>query len=226
MGTSKGYIAPSTPQWAKAKRGVSYYVGSPSDSSIKQAVTDYAKALSLESNITESVADIFSQIFGFVLSSNSEHGFSGALREINREDLLNLNSADALTELTYHFAHNGNTIDDAIALDCISNTFDILEIKDITDMEHINVKDIVKELVCQFAKLKFAQMFDKQIRNKCNNTSVSNARIAEVQDYIYETLKFKFDNNPSLISAVNPKKLSEFSIVKEIITNSLRLLEV
>lgn len=225
MGTSKGYIAPSTPQWARAKRGVTSYIGNPSDTSIKQAVTDYAKAVSSDNNITENIADIFSQVIGFILSSNSEHGFNGAIKEIHREDILKLDSAEALTELTYHFAHNGNTIDDAIALDCISNTFEVLEILDITDIEKISAKEFLKELVCQFAKLKFAQLFDKQIRNKCNSIQIANARIADVQDYIYETLKLKFDKKPELISAVNPKKLSEFSIVKELVTTGLKLLE-
>lgn len=48
MGTSKGYIAPSTPHWAQAKRGVSMYINNPSSAVKSAAASKYAKAINTE----------------------------------------------------------------------------------------------------------------------------------------------------------------------------------
>ena len=45
MGTSKGYIAPSTPNWASAKRGVSDFISHPTESNKQSAAAKYALSL-------------------------------------------------------------------------------------------------------------------------------------------------------------------------------------
>ncbi len=45
MGTSKGYIAPTTPTWAIAKRNVSAYLQHQNEVTMTNAVSSYATAM-------------------------------------------------------------------------------------------------------------------------------------------------------------------------------------
>ena len=67
------------------------------------------------------------------------------------------------------FANDGATIDDAIALDCMSEALTVLEIQSPEQLSTVDINRLIKELVCQFAKHKFAQLFDKQIRTQFPN---------------------------------------------------------
>lgn len=52
MGTSKGYIAPTTPHWSQAKRAVTSYINSGDGESRAKAASKYAwNRRILESNI-------------------------------------------------------------------------------------------------------------------------------------------------------------------------------
>lgn len=45
MGTSKGYIAPTTPHWSQAKRAVTSYINSGDGESRAKAASKYASAM-------------------------------------------------------------------------------------------------------------------------------------------------------------------------------------
>ena len=214
MGTSKGYIAPSTPHWAQAKRGVSMYINNPSSAVKSAAAEGYANSR---------VAHVFAGFASFA-SNSSSNGYATALRDIGREDILAMDPEDAINELTLHFANNGETIDDAIALDCISETLSVLNIQKIEDLNNIEINGFIKEMVCQFAKLKFAQLFDKQIRNKCPNIVQANQRIAEMQDYIYYTMELTLTSE--ILASINPHNLSNETIVQDILKKGFELMEL
>ena len=106
MGTSKGYIAPSTPHWVQAKRGVSMYINNPSGTgNIAAAASKYAKAMNVEGYSNSRVAHAFAGFASFA-SSSSTNGYANALREIGREDILTMDSEDAINELILHFANS------------------------------------------------------------------------------------------------------------------------
>lgn len=86
MGTSKGYIAPSTPNWASAKRGVSDFISHPTESNKQSAAAKYAKAVNVDESMLEKVASAFSDFIGFVSSSN-HNGVSQALIDYKKENL-------------------------------------------------------------------------------------------------------------------------------------------
>ncbi|HJB80299.1 hypothetical protein [uncultured Flavonifractor sp.] len=224
MGTSKGYIAPSTPHWVQAKRGVSMYINNPSGTgNIAAAASKYAKAMNVEGYSNSRVAHAFAGFASFA-SSSSTNGYANALREIGREDILTMDSEDAINELILHFANSGETIDDAIALDCISETFSVLNIEKIENLQNIEINTFIKEMVCQFAKLKFAQLFDKQIRNKCPNIVQANQRIAEMQNYIYYTMELSLTNE--ILVSINPHNLSNETIVQNVLKKGFELMEL
>lgn len=222
MGTSKGYIAPSTPHWTQVKRGVSMYIGNPSNDGKRNAASKYAKAMNAEEYANSRVAHTLAAFASFA-STSSTHGYANALREIGREDILTMDSEDAIYELTLHFANNGETIDDAIALDCISETLVVLDVQRNEDLQNIEINTFIKEMVCQFAKLKFAQLFDKQIRSKCPNIVQANQRIAEMQDYIYYTMELSLTDE--ILISINPHNLSNETIVRDILRKGFELME-
>lgn len=210
MGTSKGYVAPSTPAWSQAKRGLSRFLGNPTSLERANAAAKYAQAMSSGQYNAGQAAKAFSNVLSFS-SSSSSHGYVSALNHIGREDILSLPPEEALNELISHFANDGSTIDDKIALDCISESFEVLEITTPEDLQNIDASDLLKEMVCQFAKLKFAQMFDKQIRSKCPIVDEANARIADMQEYIYYTMQQQL--TPEILHEINPHNLANESIV-------------
>ena len=223
MGTSKGYIAPSTPAWSQAKRSVSRFLSNPTSHERGNTASKYAQAMTSGSYSTEHVASIFSGVINFS-STSSSHGYATARRNIHREDILSLTPAEALSELVSHFANDGSTIDDKIALDCISESFEVLDISDPDDLQNIDANRLLKEMVCQFAKLKFAQMFDKQIRFKCPIIEEANARIAEMQEFIYYTMEQQL--TPEILREINPQNLSNASIVQNTINKGFELMTI
>ena len=155
MGTSKGYIAPSTPYWSRAKRSVTSYLGNPSDNKRNSAASGYAKAMGSAGFSNNRAVHAFSGIASFAAFSGA-NGYQAALREIGRDDIFALPPEEALSELMHAFANDGATIDDAIALDCMSEALTVLEIQSPEQLSTVDINRLIKELVCQFAKLEFA----------------------------------------------------------------------
>lgn len=221
MGTSKGYIAPSTPKWALAKRGISGYVGNPSTSNKKEAVSKFAKAMNSDNSMTNRASAIFSSFASFV-SSSRNNGLKQTLNDFEKSYINSLPPEEAFFQLINSFSE-GNTTDDIIANNCISEAMIILDVNDLKKISTIGINTLIKELVCQFAKQKFAQMFDKQIRNKCNNVITANKRLEELQEYIYFTIKNELTEEK--ISEINPLELADEEIVKNTMNTAFDYLE-
>ena len=220
MGTSKGYIAPSTPHWSQAKRQLTTYIGNQTSDNRRITTRKYAQAMSTEGFNNSSVVTNFSKMASFA-STIHQLGYETALQEIGREDLLDMNSEDALNELMYYFANDCITIDDKITLDCISESLLILGIHQPEDLKNTETNKLIKVLICLFAKFKFAQLFDKQIRNK---DSVNADKIVlELQDYVYYTMDNALTDEKLL--SINPKNLADEKIVKGIIKEAFKLME-
>ena len=221
MGTSKGYIAPSTPNWASAKRGITGYLNQPTEANKKEGSAKFARAMNADDTMIERAAAVFSDFVGFVSSSNT-NGVSQALQDYGKEYLNTLPPEEALSELMNSFS-SGSSIDDIIANNCISDALIVLEIETIDYFSKVNFNELIKELVCQFAKQKFAQMLDKHIMNRCENIVVAKAREKEIEDYIYFTVKYQLTDD--IISELNPRNIANVQVVKDIIAKAFDILE-
>lgn len=223
MGTSKGYIAPSTPSWRQAKREVSRYLSNPTETERKTLAAQYAKAMTTGGYNVSQVAKAFAGVISFS-SAIASRGYTAALHDIGRDDILSLGPQEALDTLISIFANAGSTIDDKIALDSISESFQVLQIIEPEDLKSIDTSCLLREMICQFAKLKFAQLFDKQIRNKCPIVEEANRRIAEMQDYLYYTMGQQLTND--ILGEINPHNIANEVIVRNTLEEGFRLMTI
>ncbi len=223
MGTSKGYIAPSTPSWRQAKREVSRYLSNPTETERKTLAAQYAKAMTTGGYTASQVAKAFAGVISFS-SAIASRGYTAALHDIGRDDILSLGPQETLDTLISIFANAGSTIDDKIALDSISESFQVLQVIEPEDLKSIDTSRLLREMICQFAKLKFAQLFDKQIRNKCPIVEEANRRIAEMQDYIYYTMGQKLTND--ILGEINPNNIANEVIVRNTLEEGFRLMTI
>lgn len=223
MGTSKGYIAPSTPNWRQAKREVSRYLSNPTESERKTVTAQYAKAMTTGGYNATHVAKAFAGVIDFSTTSASR-GYAAALHDIAHDDIISLEPQEAMDALISIFASDGSTIDDKIALDSIAESFQVLEVIEPEDLQNVDTSHLLKEMICQFAKLKFAQLFDKQIRNKCPIVEEANSRIAEMQDYVYYTMGQQLTDDA--LNAMNPHNLANEAVVQYILEESFKLMTI
>ena len=223
MGTSKGYIAPSTPNWKQAKREVSRYLSNPAEAAKGSAAARYARAMAADSYDASQATRAFAGAISFS-SASAAQGYAAALHEIGRDDILSLEPKEALDALISHFANDGSTIDDKIALDSMAESFQVLEVIQPEDLQNIDVSRLLKEMVCQFAKLKFAQLFDKQIRAKCPVIEEANRRIAEMQEYIYYVMGQQLTED--VLKEINPHNLANEIVVRGTLEKGFELMTV
>ena len=221
MGTSKGYITPTTPKWSNAKRGVTAFTGNPSLLNKKEASSRFAKAIKADDKTIPNTSVVFSNIASFVSTSKTK-GLKQALEEYDKSYINDLSPEEALNELINSFCE-GNTIDDVLANNCISEALDVLEIDSLDDLSTIDINELIKELTCQFATQKFAQSFDKHIREKCDSIIVANERLKDIQDYIYYTLKNSLTTDK--LDLINPHNLASEQIIIDIINEAFSILE-
>lgn len=221
MGTSKGYISPSTPKWVSAKRRVSAYISSPSVSKKKEVAARYAQAMSDNNSLYKRATAVFSNFASFVLQGQS-NGFDRVLNDYQLNQIIDLPPEEALSELINAFS-DGSTIDDDLACLCIYSALEELSINTLDDLSNLDVNILIKEFVCQFSMLKFAQLFDKHIKSKCDNIAVANARMQDIQEYIYNELMEKL--TLERINAINPLNLANEQLVNNIMQEAFNILE-
>ena len=133
MGTSKGYIAPTTLHWSTAKRAVTSFINNRDYDSKAKAASKYATAMKTDMSTGGSFQSAAAGVLGFAQKVASG-GLDNALREYNREDLVGEPSEVVWTELLHEFTNSGATVEDNMAADALSQAMDNLEIEDIADI--------------------------------------------------------------------------------------------
>lgn len=128
MGTSKGYIAPTTLHWSKAKRAVTSFINNGDYDSKAKAASKYATAMKTDMSTGGSFQSAAARTLGFAQKVASG-GLDNALREYNREDLVGKPSEVVWTELLHEFTNSGASVEDNMAADALSQAMDIDEIK-------------------------------------------------------------------------------------------------
>lgn len=121
MGTSKGYIAPTTPHWSQAKRAVTSFVNNRDADSRAKAASRYATAMKTDMTTGGAFQSAAAGMLGFAQKVAAD-GLAGALREYNREDLIGKPSEVVWSELLHEFTNAGASTEDNLAADALSQT--------------------------------------------------------------------------------------------------------
>lgn len=222
MGTSKGYIAPTTIPWSQAKRAVTGYINNGDDDSRAKAASKFAAAMNHD--IASSSA--FSQAVGNVLSfsqSVSRGGFSNALRDFGRDDLIGKSSEEIYQSLIHEFTNNGSTTEDYLAAEAISLALQELDIHDMEKVNEVSSDVLLKEMIIEYTKLSFAFRYEEKISMKRTPAETKNL-IVKMNKYISNKLHTELDL--SSLKYVDFNKMDSSEIVKTALKDAYHMFEL
>lgn len=167
MGTSKGYIAPTTPHWSQVKRAVTSYINSGDGESRAKAASKYASAMHHDIATSEQFTKAAGSILSFA-QAVSRGGINNALHEFNRNDLIGKSSDEIYNELIQDFTNYGNTTEDYLSAEAIRAALKGLNITDLGDLKDVAPDVLLKEMLIEYIKFSFAFRYEEKIRMKRN----------------------------------------------------------
>ena len=213
MGTSKGYIAPTTVPWSQAKRAVTGYINNGDSDSRANAAGKFASAMNHD--IASSSA--FSQAVGNILSFSqavSRGGIENALRDYGRDDLIGKSSEEVFESLIHEFTNNGSTTEDYLAAEAISLALKELDIHDMEQIKDVSPDVMLKEMIIEYTQLSFAFRYEEKISMK-RTPAETDKLIKEMNKYISNKLHSELDL--ASLKSVDFSRMNS----SEIVTNTL-----
>ena len=211
MGTSKGYIFPTKPEWTSAKRAVSLYLRNRDSESRANAMSKYVAAMASTNAVS---SNAFSTSAGCVLGfakGVSGNGLNETLIEFGRQDLIGKDSGEILDAIMGQFTNGSATLEDSLAADAISKAFENLEIEIADDLGKVDIDQLLGEMVIEFININFDLRFDERIGK--GRTPAEKATILEdMHNYVANTLHGKL--NAKQISKLDFSRLQASEIVK------------
>ena len=125
MGTSKGYISPTTIEWSKTKRAVTSLIDKPTKENIKKSVAKFSEAMKKDRVADKIFTKAVAQIIN--LSRNIKtNGIDNSLKALGRNDLIGKDNEEIFNDLLYYFTDNGASIEDSLAIDALSKALNNL----------------------------------------------------------------------------------------------------
>ena len=195
MGTSKGYIAPTTIHWSKSKRAVTGFIKNGDNDSKIKAASRFAEAMKQDISSSASFISATGKILSFI---------NNALQQIDRLDLIDKEPGEVLDALLNHFTNNGNTVEDYLAAQAIGEAFSNLKIENIADINNISTEAFLIEVLAEYIKFSFEFRYSEKIAR--GRTIVEAKEIlAKMQEYISNKIHFEFKDKLKYISFENLK---------------------
>ena len=154
MGTSKGYIAPTRPEWSASKRSVSSFLRHHDTDSKAKAVSKFAEAMSTGSSSSQAFSSAAGNVLSFA-KGISTNGLNGTLLLFGRDDLIGKEPDEILNALLDQFTNSGATVEDSLASDALSAAFDELNIITPDDLAHVDLNVLLREMVIAFINFSF-----------------------------------------------------------------------
>lgn len=223
MGTSKGYIAPTRPEWSKAKRAVSTYLKNGDSESRANAVSKYAEAIrtgtagstegtSFGSSFTSAVGNVITFARGV-----AENGLDKTLSQFGRNDLIGKQPGTIIHELLDQFTNHGSTIEDALASEALSVAFNNLGIESPDDLAGIDLDAFLTELIIAFVNNDFDFRFYEKVSHG-RTPEDTHSILKDVHDYIDGTLRSKL--TPVDIGKINLSNMDADTIVASMLDDA------
>lgn len=221
MGTSKGYIPPTTPPWSQAKRAITSFGNNRDYSSKAKAASKYASAMKSDMYSGGSFQSAAAGVLGFAQKVAS-NGLNEALKEYNREDLIGKPSDVVWLELLHDFTNAGATTEDNLAADALSQALENLNVEDISQIGNIPTDILLKEMLKEYIKAHFDFCYEEKI-SKGRSPAQTADIIRDMHEYIENTLDGDLDL--STLSTVDFSRISASEIVKDALRDAFSVFE-
>lgn len=220
MGTSKGYIPPTTIPWRNAKRAVTAYRNEPLSSyRMQNAIGYYAKARTGNGSSGRSAARVVQRISG-ILGAFKSGSVNSYLVEINRPDLIGKSSKEIFDALLYQFTNNGSSPVDRVLLFSISNVLDTLGIMTDEDFININPEEFLLDFLAEFVCNDFDRCFEEQLRKDVLPSEYDTTQ-GNIHGYIRNTIfSIRNELKPQVLDF---SKIQDAQLVRSIIDNAYQM---
>ena len=206
MGTSKGYIAPTTSHWSTAKRAVTAFINNRDFDSKAKAASKYATAMKTDMSTGGSFQSAAARTLGFA----------------HREDLIGKPSEVVWTELLHEFTNSGASVEDNMAADALSQAMDNLEIEDIADIGNVSVDILLKEMLKEYIKENFDFRYEEKI-SKGKTPAQTSAILNDMHEYIENSIDG--DLNLDNLKSVDFSNMGTSQIVEDALRDALSVFE-
>ena len=210
MGTSKGYIAPTTSHWSTAKRAVTAFINNRDFDSKAKAASKYATAMKTDMSTGGSFQSAAARTLGIEKSEN------------NREYLIGKPAEVVLTELLHEFTNSGASVEDNMAADALSQAMDNLKIEDIADIGNVSVDILLKEMLKEYIKENFDFRYEEKI-SKGKTPAQTSAILNDMHEYIENSIDG--DLNLDNLKSVDFSNMGTSQIVEDALRDALSVLE-
>lgn len=221
MGTSKGYIAPTSIHWSLSKRAVTQYMNGVSPDTRSNAASKFASAMKNDSAASSAFTRA---LWKMALFSNRVHtsGFESALREVGREDLIGKNAGEVFDELLNDFTNDGATKEDYLAAQAIGEALNILGIENLSELANIPTEDLIIEILSEYVKYSFAFRYSEKI-SAGRTPAQADSILRDMGNYISNKIHSDFDR--SVLNGMDIKSLGTSGVANQLLVDALSIFE-
>lgn len=207
MGTSKGYDAPTTPQWGELKGKVSRLAkeGRPGSDKTKELVGQFIRAnggsqgVARNGGMGAKSAQAIARNLGSFLSLVNHVGINEALKQTGLEHLKGKATSDIVLLLIDYFGEDSSTIDQVDARNALSQLMDEMfeEVDGFDEISQIiegrsnsdNLTEILGKFFGYYVYQQFCRSFYERLASKVGNTQ-ADAFLNDILDYIKSEITF------------------------------------
>ena len=182
MGTSKGYIPPTKPEWSKAKRAVSGFLRNRDSDSRANVIQKFGEAMNSRAAVASAAGNVIA-----LAQDIRKYGLEHSLVNFGRSDLIGKSSDEILQELLYQFTNDSASIEDSLAADSLSQALENLQIDSVEQLGSVDLDILLKEMVISFVLISFDLNFDEKI-GKGRTSSEKFEILDEMHSYIADEL--------------------------------------
>ena len=222
MGTSKGYITPTTVHWTQAKTAVNRYAKNRDESSRIAATSKFARAMHRDLESSAAFVNSASEFLKFA-KAISHNGLNDALQKFNRSDLIGKTSEEIFNELLNEFTNQGSTTEDYLSAGAISSALRELDISEIEQLKDVSPDVLLQEILIEYIKLSFAFRYEEEIQKK-KSPAQTKQIILEMNKYVSTKLHEELELQDLKNTDFNEMQASQ--IVKRALEDAYQVFEM
>lgn len=197
MGTSKGYLPPTTPEWKRAKSSLSSFMrnrgnGSGGGDKRNKPVGNYAKAHQSTGNYS-AIGTTGAKVVG-LFNLIAEKGLNTALNEVGLSHLIGKKSDELYNGLVNYFSNETGNIEDGIIRDSLTQLFIDLKIESTEELANIKSEEFLMSFIIKYIQVDFKTQFFERILSG-RSIEESKSIIKDISEYIDYTIRDNYNIN-------------------------------